>query len=106
MKPGSAVVVTRSGTGLLGNKNLLDYSMAKGGIHAFVRSLASQLIDKRIKVNAVAPGPVGTPLNPADRDHHESVSKCGSDPPMTRPAYPEEIAPAFVFLAAPELLEL
>jgi NAD(P)-dependent dehydrogenase (short-subunit alcohol dehydrogenase family) len=100
MKPGSAIIMTGSVTGLLGNKNLLDYSMTKGGIHAFVRSLATHLIDKGIRVNAVAPGPVWTPLNPADRDP-KGVSKFGSQTPMKRPAQPEEIAPAFVFLAAP-----
>lgn len=72
----------------------------QGGIHAFVRSLAPHLIDKGIRVNAVAPGPVGTPLNPADRDP-QGVSKFRSQTPMRRPAQPEEIAPAFVFLAAP-----
>jgi NAD(P)-dependent dehydrogenase (short-subunit alcohol dehydrogenase family) len=100
MKPGSAIVMTGSVTGIMGNKNLLDYSMTKGGIHAFVRSLATHLIGKGIRVNAVAPGPVWTPLNPADRDA-EGVSKFGSETPMKRPAQPEEIAPAFVFLAAP-----
>jgi NAD(P)-dependent dehydrogenase (short-subunit alcohol dehydrogenase family) len=100
MKPGSAIIMTGSVTGLLGNKNLIDYSMTKGGIHAFVRSLATHLIDKGIRVNSVAPGPVWTPLNPADRDS-EGVSKFGSQTPMKRPAQPEEIAPAFVFLAAP-----
>jgi hypothetical protein len=100
MKSGSAIVMTGSVTGLLGSKNLLDYSMTKGGIHAFVRSLATQLIDKGIRVNAVSPGPVWTPLNPADRPG-ESTAKFGSDTPMKRPAQPEEIAPAFVFLAAP-----
>ena len=100
MKQGSAIVMTGSVTGLLGNKNLLDYSMTKGGIHAFVRSLATHLVDKGIRVNAVAPGPVWTPLNPADRNA-EAVSKFGGDTPMKRPAQPEEIAPAFVFLAAP-----
>ena len=100
MKPGSAIVMTGSVTGLLGNAKLLDYSMTKGGIHAFVRSLATHLVDKGIRVNAVAPGPVWTPLNPADRDA-KGVSKFGNDTPMKRPAQPEEIAPAFVFLAAP-----
>jgi NAD(P)-dependent dehydrogenase (short-subunit alcohol dehydrogenase family) len=100
MKRGSAIVMTGSVTGLLGNAKLLDYSMTKGGIHAFVRSLATHLIDKGIRVNAVAPGPVWTPLNPADRDA-KGVSKFGADTPMKRPAQPEEIAPAFVFLAAP-----
>jgi NAD(P)-dependent dehydrogenase (short-subunit alcohol dehydrogenase family) len=100
MTPGSSIVMNGSVTGLLGSKNLLDYSMTKGGIHAFVRSLATHLVDKGIRVNAVAPGPVWTPLNPADRDA-ESVAQFGSDTPMRRPAQPEEIAPAFVFLAAP-----
>ena len=100
MAEGSAIVMTGSVTGLLGNANLLDYSMTKGGIHAFVRSLATHLIDKGIRVNAVAPGPVWTPLNPADRAV-KGVEKFGSGTPMKRPAQPEEIAPAYVFLAAP-----
>jgi NAD(P)-dependent dehydrogenase (short-subunit alcohol dehydrogenase family) len=100
MKPGSAIVMTGSVTGLLGNKNLLDYSMTKGGVHAFTRSLATHLIDKGIRVNAVAPGPVWTPLNPADRPA-DKVADFGGETPMKRPAQPEEIAPAFVFLAAP-----
>jgi len=100
MKKGSSIVMTGSVTGLLGNKDLLDYSMTKGGIHAFARSLATHLIDRGIRVNVVAPGPVWTPLNPADKPA-KAVAKFGSDTPMKRAAQPEEIAPAFVFLASP-----
>ncbi|MGE0745519.1 MAG: SDR family oxidoreductase [Rhodospirillales bacterium] len=100
MRTGSAIVMCGSVTGIQGSGGLLDYSMTKGGIHAFVRSLASQLVSRGIRVNAVAPGPVWTPLNPADRAA-EQVARFGSQTPMKRPAQPEEIAPAFVFLAAP-----
>lgn len=100
IKTGGSILMTGSVTGLLGNKDLLDYSMTKGGIHAFARSLATHLVDRGIRVNVVAPGPVWTPLNPADKPP-KSVKKFGSDTPMKRPAQPEEIAPAFVFLAAP-----
>ncbi len=100
MKSGSAIVNTGSVTGIEGSKALLDYSMTKGGIHAFTRSLSGHVLDRGIRVNCVAPGPVWTPLNPADKEAKD-VSKFGGGAKMRRPAQPEEIAPAFVFLASP-----
>ncbi len=99
MQPGSVIINTGSITGLEGSKNLLDYSATKGAIHAFTKSLAQNLVKKQIRVNCVAPGPVWTPLNPADRSAEE-VAKFGQLTPMERPAQPEEIAPAYVFFAS------
>lgn len=99
LKPGSAIINTGSITGLQGSKQLLDYASTKGAIHAFTKSLAQNLVDKRIRVNCVAPGPVWTPLNPSDRPAAE-VAEFGADTPMGRPAQPEEVAPAFVFFAS------
>lgn len=101
LKAGGSIVMTGSVTGIMGNDNLLDYSMTKGGIHAFARSLGTHLAPKGIRVNVVAPGPVWTPLNPADQPA-DKVAKFGSQTVMKRPAQPEEIAPAYVFLASPQ----
>jgi NAD(P)-dependent dehydrogenase (short-subunit alcohol dehydrogenase family) len=100
LEDGSCIINTGSVTGLEGSKDLLDYSATKGAIHAFTKSLAQNLVEKGIRVNCVAPGPVWTPLNPADVKP-EKVAEFGSKVPMKRPAQPEELAPAYVFLAAP-----
>jgi NAD(P)-dependent dehydrogenase (short-subunit alcohol dehydrogenase family) len=99
MKPGAAIINSGSVTGIEGSGQLLDYSMTKGGIHAFTRALSSSLIPKGIRVNCVAPGPVWTPLNPSERPA-EKVASFGANTPMKRPAQPEEIAPAYVFFAS------
>jgi NAD(P)-dependent dehydrogenase (short-subunit alcohol dehydrogenase family) len=99
LKKGSAIVNCGSITGLEGSKDLLDYSATKGAIHAFTKSLAQNLVERGIRVNCVAPGPVWTPLNPSDKPAKD-VADFGADTPMKRPAQPEEIAPAFVFFAS------
>ncbi|HEU4870402.1 MAG TPA: SDR family oxidoreductase [Pyrinomonadaceae bacterium] len=99
LEEGSAIVNTGSITGLEGSKQLLDYASTKGAIHAFTKSLAQNLVERGIRVNCVAPGPVWTPLNPADKKAKD-VAEFGADTPMKRPAQPEEIAPAFVYFAS------
>lgn len=99
LPPGGAIVNCGSVTGIEGSQALIDYSMTKGGIHAFTKSLAAHLVPRGIRVNAVAPGPVWTPLNPSDKEA-DAVTRFGGSVPMKRPAQPEEIAPAFVFLAS------
>jgi NAD(P)-dependent dehydrogenase (short-subunit alcohol dehydrogenase family) len=100
LKAGSSIINTGSVTGLEGSAELLDYSTTKGAIHAFTKALARNLLDKGIRVNAVAPGPVWTPLNPGDKPA-EQVAHFGAGADMRRPAQPEELSPAYVFLAAP-----
>lgn len=99
LQPGSSIINTGSITGLEGNKSLIDYSSTKGAIHAFTKSLAQNLVEKGIRVNCVAPGPVWTPLNPAEHGD-EAIEKFGAKTPMGRPAQPEEIAPAYVYFAS------
>jgi NAD(P)-dependent dehydrogenase (short-subunit alcohol dehydrogenase family) len=97
---GASIINTGSETGIFGSKALIDYSATKGAIHAFTKALASQLLPRGIRVNCVAPGPVWTPLNPADKQA-EDVAEFGKDSDMGRPAQPEELSPAYVFLASP-----
>jgi NAD(P)-dependent dehydrogenase (short-subunit alcohol dehydrogenase family) len=101
LKPGGAIIATSSETGILGSAKLPDYSSTKGAINAFTKTLAMDLIERGIRVNAIAPGPVWTPLNPSDKGMTpKKVSVFGSDSPMGRPAQPEELAPSYVFLAS------
>jgi NAD(P)-dependent dehydrogenase (short-subunit alcohol dehydrogenase family) len=101
MKPGSAIIATSSVTALRGSKALLDYSSTKGAINAFTQSLALSVVERGIRVNAVAAGPVWTPLNPSDAGlAPDKIAEFGKSTPLGRPAQPEELAPAYVFLAS------
>jgi len=99
LKEGGAIINTGSITGLEGNKTLIDYASTKGAIHAFTKSLAQNLAEKKIRVNCIAPGPIWTPLQPVSKPA-EDVAEHGADTPMQRPGQPEEVAPAFVFFAS------
>jgi NAD(P)-dependent dehydrogenase (short-subunit alcohol dehydrogenase family) len=99
LKAGSAIINCGSITGFEGNKTLIDYATTKGAIHAFTKSLAQNLADRKIRVNCVAPGPIWTPLQPVSKPAHD-VAEHGQDTPMKRPGQPEEVAPAFVFFAS------
>ena len=96
---GSAIINCTSETMYAGSKHLLDYSATKGAITAFTRSLALNLVEKGIRVNAVAPGPIWTPLNPFGGKEPEKIPEFGKKTPMGRPGQPNEVAPAFLFLA-------
>ena len=99
LKKGSAIINCTSETMYAGSKHLLDYSATKGAITAFTRSLALNLIEKGIRVNAVAPGPIWTPLNPFGGQDPKKIPDFGKDTPMGRPGQPNEVAPSFLFLA-------
>src|SRR5207302_4907798 len=98
LKPGSAIINTTSITAYKGSPKLLDYAATKGAIVAFTRSLSQLLVEKGIRVNGVAPGPIWTPLIPSTFPP-EKVEKFGKDTPMKRAGQPEEVAPCYVFLA-------
>jgi len=100
MEEGARIINTGSITGLEGNKNMIDYASTKGAIHAFTKSLAQNLSDRKIRVNCVAPGPIWTPLQPVSKPG-EKVAEHGKDSPMGRPGQPDEVSPAFVFFASP-----
>ena len=99
LKKGAAIVNCTSVTMYQGSKGLLDYSATKGAITAFTRSLSESLVGKGIRVNAVAPGPIWTPLNPRGGAPANKVATFGESTPMKRPGEPNEVAPAFLFLA-------
>ena len=99
LKSGAAIINCTSVTMYQGEKELLDYSSTKGAITAFTRSLSENLIGKGIRVNAVAPGPIWTPLNPFGGSSPEKLDSFGEDVPMGRPGQPNEVAPSFLFLA-------
>lgn len=99
LKEGSAIINTTSVTAYKGSPQLMDYASTKGAILAFTRSLSQNLAEKGIRVNAVAPGPIWTPLIPATMEE-EKVSQFGADTPMKRAGQPSEVAPCYVFLAS------
>ncbi len=98
LESGAAIINTASVTAYAGSPGLVDYSASKGAIVSFTRSLSKQLVERGIRVNAVAPGPIWTPLIPASFDA-EHVSHFGGDVPMKRPGQPAEVAGCYVFLA-------
>jgi NAD(P)-dependent dehydrogenase (short-subunit alcohol dehydrogenase family) len=102
MGEGAAIINTGSVNGLRGNKSLIDYAASKGAVHVLTMSLAQALVERGIRVNCVAPGPVWTPLIPATMPE-EKVEEFGKQVPLGRAAQPDEIAPSYVFFASPEL---
>ena len=101
LEPGAVILASGSQTGIAGSGPLPAYSSTKGAIHTLTKTLSQMLLERGIRVNCVAPGPVWTPLNPADTGRTpDEVSTFGEGAPMGRPAQPEEVAPAYVFLAS------
>ena len=100
LKAGAAIVNCTSVTSYAGEPELIDYSSTKGAITAFTRALSEQLVSKGIRVNAVAPGPIWTPLNPFGGASPEKLANFGKKTPMGRPGQPWEVAPAYLFLAS------
>jgi NAD(P)-dependent dehydrogenase (short-subunit alcohol dehydrogenase family) len=99
LRAGAAIINCTSVTMYQGSKELLDYSSTKGAITAFTRSLSENLVGEGIRVNAVAPGPIWTPLNPCGGASEEKLAHFGESTPMGRPGQPNEVAPSFLFLA-------
>ncbi len=99
LKSGAAIINCTSVTSYKGSSELLDYSSTKGAITAFTRALSGNLVEKGIRVNAVAPGPIWTPLNPMGGASPQKLEHFGKSTPMGRPGQPNEVAPAFLFLA-------
>jgi NAD(P)-dependent dehydrogenase (short-subunit alcohol dehydrogenase family) len=99
LKEGAAIINTTSVTAYKGNPQLIDYSATKGAIVAFTRALSNSLVEKGIRVNGVAPGPIWTPLIPSTFPP-EKVASFGANVPMKRAGQPEEVAPSYVFLAS------
>jgi NAD(P)-dependent dehydrogenase (short-subunit alcohol dehydrogenase family) len=102
LEEGASIIMTGSVNGFRGNATLIDYAVSKGAIHTFAQSLSQNLSERGIRVNAVAPGPVWTPLIPATFPE-EKVEKFGQQAPVGRAAQPDELAPSYVFLASNEL---
>jgi NAD(P)-dependent dehydrogenase (short-subunit alcohol dehydrogenase family) len=98
LKEGGCIINSGSITGMRGSKQLMDYAATKGAIHAFTKSLAQSLVEKKIRVNCVAPGPIWTPFIPTTSA--EKAEKHGESVPMERPGQPEEVAPSYVFFAS------
>jgi NAD(P)-dependent dehydrogenase (short-subunit alcohol dehydrogenase family) len=102
MPAGGSIINTTSIQSYQPSPGLLDYASTKGAITAFTKSLAKMVIKKGIRVNAVAPGPVWTPLQPSHGQPQEKLTKFGQNTPMGRPGQPAELAPTYVFLASQE----